>query len=165
MTAWCLWNTVIEIFCFIIQILLGHHRVFSEIWKKTLLCCSLKDLGGSSLSLFSFDTFNSGPTTHDTCPSDNRVEHYSVWVNNHIFKNDGIFYSSTIADLNLRSDSHIWAYFSSWMDFSRRVNTHDTFDLMRIQIFGFGQNHCIYRLVIVHVEFLSLKKFIDVVDA
>lgn len=82
----------------------------------------------------------------------------------YVFKDDRVFDASAVSNLNLSADGHVWSDLCTSMDLSRGVDTDDSFDLVRVDVPWLCQNHRLHRLVVIHVVFLCLEQFINVID-
>ena len=140
-------------------------KIVCNITEETLLSRGLEHLSGTFVEFFSLDTFDAGPTSNHTCPSDNRVQHDCMGVDNHIFQNDRVFDTSAISNFNLCTDSDIWSDHGARMDLSWGVDADQAFNLVLVDSSGFRQNLFLHGLVVFHVEFLGSEKLVNMVDS
>ena len=157
MAAWSIWHSMVEIFSLIVKEMFSHHSTLCYVRQKTLLGCCLEDLGRSTYSLIIHNSFNSCPAPHNACPPNDWVEHYCVRMDNHVLKDDWVFYASAVTYLNLSANGHVRTDLSSSMDFSWGVDADNALDLVRVDVSWLGQNHRLHWLVVIHIVFLCLE--------
>jgi len=131
---------------------------------KTLCKLAVLRINGSWRSILINDPFNPGPTSNDSCPSNNWIYNNGVWLNDNIFSHDAIDESSAFTYLCHGSNCNIWADFSRGIYLSWRVDTHDTFDLTLCHLYWLGQYRLLNCLIIFQVSFLRRKILLRVRD-